>query len=155
MKKIFYSLLLILSVISLSSCLEGNLDELPLYEEAEIASVSTVRYRYISDEKSPSSDEFLVKEVDLSYTSDIDSNAGIVNIYVTISEEFPTDQLNKLSKKELVIAVALSTAARMMPTNGSPKLGIRGDWSKANTYVVEAAGGKKKDWIIEVVSLEK
>ena len=107
MKKIFYSLLLILSVISLSSCLEGNLDELPLYEEAEIASVSTVRYRYISDEKSPSSDEFLVKEVDLSYTSDIDSNAGIVNIYVTISEEFPTDQLNKLSKKELVIAVAL------------------------------------------------
>ena len=46
MKKIFYSLLLILSVISLSSCLEGNLDELPLYEEAEIASVSTVRYRY-------------------------------------------------------------------------------------------------------------
>ena len=155
MKKIFYSLLLILSVISLSSCLEGNLDELPLYEEAEITSVSTVRYRYISNEKVPSSDEFLVKEVDLSYTSDINPETGTVKIYATASEGFPAEELSKLSKSELVIAVALSTAARLTPTNGSPKLGVPGDWSKANTYVVEAAGGKKKDWTIEVVSLEK
>ena len=155
MKKIFYSLLLVLSTISLSSCLEGNLDELPLYEEAEITSVSTVRYRYISDEKVPASDEFLVKEVDLNYTSDIDSKAGTVKIYAATSAEFPADQLSKLSKSELVIAVALSTAARLTPTNDSRKLGIPGDWSKTNTYTVEAAAGKKKDWTIEVVSLEK
>lgn len=155
MKRIFYSLLLIMSTISFSSCLKGDLEELPLYEEAEITSVSTVRYRYVSDEKAPESDDFLIKEVDLSYTSDIDSKTGAVKIYATVPAEFPAKELNNLSRSELVIAVALSTAARLAPTNNSPKLGVPGDWSKENTYVVQAAAGSKKNWTIEVVSLKK
>lgn len=155
MKKVFYNLLFVLLVISLSSCLKGGLEEFPVYEDAEITSVSTVRYRYVSDEKVPSSDEYLVKEVDLSYTSDINPEAGTVKIYASVSDEFPTEELSELSKSELVVAVSLSTAARLVPTGNSPKLGVPGDWSKENMYVVESAAGNKKDWTIEVVSLEK
>lgn len=155
MKKVFYNLLFVLLVISLSSCLKGGLEEFPVYEDAEITSVSTVRYRYVSDEKAPKSEEFLIKEVDLNYTSDIDTEAGVVTIHATVSAEFPASELKNLSKSELVIAVALSTAARLTPTNSSPKLGVPGDWSKENSYVVEAATGRKKNWTIDLVSLEK
>ena len=54
-----------------------------------------------------------------------------------------------------MVAVGLSTAARISPLNGSPTLGVPGDWSKPNTYVVDAANGTRKNWTIEVMSLMK
>lgn len=72
MKKILYCLTLVFSALLFSSCLKGGLEDLPEYEDAEITSVSAVRYRYMTDEKSPASGEYLVKEVDLTFDADID-----------------------------------------------------------------------------------
>ena len=80
MKKMVYNLLLIMTMISLSSCLTGGLDELDVYDGADITSVSTVRYRYITEDKSPASGQNIVKEVELTYTSEIDTDAAIVKI---------------------------------------------------------------------------
>lgn len=154
MKKIVY-LLLTLLMVSFSSCLTSGLDELALYEDADITSVSAVRYRYISSDISPASGQKIVKEVNLTYTSVIDSESKIVRITVKKPSNFPASELANLSTSNLMVAVAISTAARLFPQNGSPTLGVPGDWSKANLYTVEAANGAKKNWTIEVVSLEK
>ena len=45
MKKILYCLTLVFSALLFSSCLKGGLEDLPEYEDAEITSVSAVRYR--------------------------------------------------------------------------------------------------------------
>lgn len=156
MKKVIYNLFLMMVMISFSSCLTSGLDDLPVYEEAEITSVSAVRYRYISDEESPATGQKIVKEVNMTYTSEIDAEAATVKISVTTPENFPVSELNNLSTSaNLLVSVGLSTAARLTATNGSPDLGKPGDWSKPNTYTVEAANGKKKGWIIEIVSLKK
>ena len=155
MKKILYNLFLLFAVFSLSSCLDSNLDDLPEYEEADITSVSAVRYRYITDEKSPASGENIVEEVDLGYTADINADRREVKIKVTKPGSFPADQVNNLSKSNLVVVVSLSTAARIAPLDGSPKLGVPADWSSAHRYVVTAATGTQKEWTIEVVSLTK
>lgn len=155
MKKILYKLLSLVIVLSFSSCLDANLDELPVYEEADITSVSAVQYRYISDQKSPASGENIVEEVNLGYTGDINPESATVKIKVTKPETFPADQVNNLSKSNLVVVVTLSTAARLTPVEGSPKLGAPADWTTAHKYVVTSASGKKKEWTIQVVNLTK
>lgn len=156
MKKIIYSSFLTFMMVSFSSCLTGGLEDLPKYEEADITSVSAVTYRYISDEVSPASGQNIVKDVNMTYTSEIDPVAATVKISVTTPANFPEDELANLStKSNLVVAVSLSTAARLFPKDGSVELGVPGDWSKPNNYVVEAANGTKKNWTIEIVSLKK
>lgn len=156
MKKTVYNLFLMMVMISFSSCLTSGLDDLEVYEDAEITSVSAIRYRYISDEVSPASGQNLVKEVNMTYTSEINADAATVKISVTTPENFPESELNNLSTSaNLLVSVGLSTAARLSATNGSPDLGKPGDWSKPNTYTVEAANGKKKNWTIEIISLKK
>lgn len=155
MKKILYKLFLLFTVLSFSSCLKSNLDELPVYEEADITSVSAVQFRYLSDKKSPASGEYIVEEVNLHYTGDIDVDNATVKIKVKKPDTFPTVQEDNLSKANLVVVVTLSTAARLTPAEGSPKLGVPADWSKTHKYIVTSASGKKKEWTIEVVSLTK
>lgn len=155
MKRVIYHLFLAISLFSMTSCLTGGLEDLPVYEDANITSVSAVQYRYISDEKSPASGEYLVKDVNMTYTSEIDVDAGLVQISVSTPDNFPAEELGNLSTENLLIAVSISTAARITPEANSPKLGVPGDWSKPNNYVVEAANGTKKNWTIEIVSLKK
>lgn len=155
MKKIIYNVLLMMVMISFSSCLTSGLDELAIYEEADITSVSAVSYRYISDEKSPVSGQNVVKNVNLTFTSEIDIESALVKISVTTPNNFPESELGNLSKSNLLVAVGISTAARLTPINDSSILGIPGDWTTPNTYMVEAANGMKKNWTIEVVSFAK
>ncbi|MEG0468180.1 MAG: hypothetical protein RR551_07875, partial [Mucinivorans sp.] len=58
-------------------------------------------------------------------------------------------------KANLTGIVWLSTAARIIPLNGSPVLGVPGDWTKPNKYEVTAANGSKSVWTITVLSLEQ
>lgn len=155
MKKNIFNILLMLFSIFLSSCLDGNLEELPEYDDADITSVSTVQYRYITDEKHPASGENVVKEVELHYNADIDKDKGIVKIDVTIPSDISLDIVKNISKENLLIAVSLSTAARLFPIGDSPKLGVPGNWSKVNSYMIVSASGIKKDWKIEVVGLNR
>lgn len=155
MKRVIYHLFLAICLFSMTSCLTGGLEDLPIYGDADITSVSAVQYRYISDEKSPASGEYLVKDVNMTYTSEINTEAGLVQISVSIPDNFPVEELENLSIENLLIAVSVSTAARITPEANSPKLGVPGDWSKPNQYVVEAANGTKKNWTIEIVNFVK
>lgn len=154
MKNIIYSLI-VLCTLMLSSCLTSGLEELPLYEDAEITSVTAVKYRYISDEKSPSSGEFIVKEVDLSFEPSINEENGVVKIDVSLPTNFPQSEIDKVNNSNLLVVINISTAARIFPIEGAPKLGIPGNWEKPNRYKVLAANGTEKQWTIEVSKLNK
>lgn len=155
MKKILYSALIVMFMVSFTSCLKNDLEDLPEYKDANITSVSAMIYRYISDEKSPASDQYIVKEVNLTYDSDIDKDLKTVDITASIPANFPEAEKNNLSKSNVVVIVSLSTAARIQPIDGSPKLGVPGDWSKSNKYKVLAADGTEKIWTITLTSLTK
>lgn len=147
MKTFNYTIILFLSFI-LSSCLNGNLEDLPEYNEANITSVSTVRYRYIGT--FPGTTEQAVKDVDLTYKATIDDKNNSVTINVTVPSSFPSSQLNDLSASKLVVAVGLSTAARVAPVAGSPAFGVPGDWSNTNKYIVTAADKSTKEWVVKL-----
>lgn len=154
MKRYVYTILTLLVLLTFTSCLKGGLEDFPLYEDADITSVSAIRHRYYTDEKSPASGELIVREADLSYDVDIDSEAATVNISVSVPSNFPGEELDKVSVNNLVVVVSISTAARIFPLEGSPYLGVPGNWSKTNSYLVQAADGTEKIWKITVDGLD-
>lgn len=155
MKKIIYSILTLLATLFLSSCLHMGLEDLPEYEDALISSVSRVEYRYISDEISPASGQQIVKSSVLNHTADINKEAGTVAITATVPANFPTSERAKLSNANLSVNLNLSAGARIVPIGNSPTLGIPGDWSTPNKYLVTAANGTTKEWTITVANIVK
>lgn len=148
MKKIFYSLYLLLTTVLLSSCLKSGLEDLPEFADADILSVSKVEYRYVSDEIAPSSGQALVKNVTLSHSAKVNSEESTVNITVNVPDNFPQTELSRLSASALVVSLNISTAARIVPIDNSAILGLPSDWSKANKYQITAADGTKKEWTV-------
>lgn len=151
MKKVLYSLFLLLAVVSLSSCLNSGLEDLPEYSDADILSVSRVEYRYVSDEIAPSSGQQLVKNVSLGQSSNINKENSTLTINVNIPDNFPAAERPNLSASALVVSLNISTAARIAPIEGSAVLGVPADWSKANKYIITAADGTQKEWTITLV----
>lgn len=151
MKKVLYSLYLLLTVLLLSSCFKSGLEDLPAFGDADILSVSKVEYRYISDEIAPSNGQQLVKNVTLSHDAELDNENATVLIKVTVPDNFPQAELSNLSTSALVVSLNISTAARIIPFEGSATLGLPADWSKANKYQIVAADGSQKEWTISVV----
>ena len=61
-----------------------------------------------------------------------------------------------VSLSNLIAYIDLSTAARIMPLNGAPKLGSPGDFSaKEFKYQVTAADGTKREWTIKITDFVK
>lgn len=139
-----------LSVVSFTSCLKAGLDDFPAYTEANITTVNKVEYRYISSSISGASGQPIVKFVELSRQAAIDAKQASINITVTKPSNFPADQQNALSAEKLVVVVGLSTAARLTPIGDAPLMGVPGNWSKPNRYLVTAADGTKKEWTISL-----
>ncbi|MEG1616366.1 MAG: hypothetical protein RR202_09785 [Bacteroidales bacterium] len=150
MKKFLNFLLIVMSVVSFTSCLKAGLDDFPAYGDANITTVNKVEYRYISSSVSNASGQQVVKYVELSRQASIDAEKGTVTITASKPSNFPSDQLNNLSANKLVVVVGLSTAARLSPIGDAPLLGVPGDWSKPNKYLVTAADGTKKEWTISL-----
>lgn len=157
MKKYSYLFLLFL-LVSMTSCLKSGMDDLPEFEDSNITGVQKVEYRYVSDEISPASGQNITKYVELSKTQVIDTDAKTVKISVTVPEasaSFPAAEHAKCSKSNIAVMISVSTAARVTSVGDAPKMGVPGDWSKANKYVIVAANGTKSEWTVEVTDLKK
>ena len=123
-------LLVLLCLPFVSSCK----DDLEAYEEAEITSVGAY-HRYYTTEKDALTGEFKVAEKELEKSSG----------------SFTDAERAKVSLNKLVVYFNVSTAARVTPLDGSPKLGAPGDWTSERRYSVMAANGTKKTWTVKVV----
>lgn len=156
MKKIIFFLIGLFS-LTFASCLKSGLEDLPEFEDNDITEVPRVEYRFISDAVSNASNQNIVKYVGLTINSkNIDKNAKKVTLEVTVppaNTDFSAAERAKVSKENLVVVVAVSTAARVFPIGDAPRLGTPGNWSKPNQYRVEAANGDSSEWTIEVTTL--
>ena len=154
MIKLMKSSLLLMFVLVCSSCLKGNLDDLPAFEEANITDVKfDFRYKDTTDEWI--NGEPIVKVVTLT-VSDKVINAETGTITVPPADGPFTEAIrNTVTLTNLVGKFNLSTAAVIAPQDGAPTLGTPGDFSATRRYLVTAANGTKKDWTIQVTALNK
>ena len=151
MKNIKYTIskiFLFISLISLSSCLESGLDELPAYDTAEITDVY-FEYRY---EVTRSDGVRDIKYLRMTNAKREINAAGAVTMEIRVpaaSGTFTEEERAKVSLSNIVCYCYISTAANIEPIDGSPKLGTIGNFSSAVKYKVTAADGKTtKQWTI-------
>lgn len=128
-------------------------DDLPAYNEAEIASVGAY-HRYYTTEKDALTGEFKVAEKEMSKSDKvIDTDAATYVAKLTIPAAggtFTASEREKVSLSNLVVYFNVSTAARVTPLDGSPKLGVPGNWTSEHRYSVMAADGTKKIWTVKI-----
>lgn len=144
-----FKILLFLSVL-FSSCLKLGLDDLPVYNEAEILSFK-FEYRWYDD--AVGLGRMYVQELNVSNLV-IDSESAEIYLDLTVpaaSDLFPESERDKVSLENIVGYCDVSTAAVISPVDGSPILGEIGDFSsKELSYKVKAADGTEKMWILHI-----
>lgn len=147
MRKFIYVSLLLLS---LTSCIDSGLEELPVYNEAEMTSFN-LEHRYLLP--NANGVEHLVV-VGLTSTSVIDKEAGTITVTATVpspNSTFTQTERKKVSLQSIVGYSKLSPAAKIEPLEGSPVLGVIGDFSSIRKYKVTGADGKTtKIWTVKI-----
>ena len=144
MKKYYLLLVLIIS-LGLSSCLESGLDDLPVFEDADITNFNfEVRW------KDATTGDFKVYGLQNTPTIDKDNKTVINKITVpTANANFPEEVRNAVSVGNIVGYCDLSTAATIEPVEGAPKLGVPGNFSSSVKYKVTAADKQtEKIWTV-------
>ena len=130
-----------------------NLEELPVYESAEI---SNLRFEYRWWDENIK--QMRVVEMGVNNTINTEDNEITSIITVPATTDIFTQEIrDKVTLTNLAASLDISTAASVKPTNGSPALGIPGDFSKKEfTYLVTAADGiTKKEWKIIISEFKK
>ncbi len=153
MKIISKLLIFLCSLPLLTACW----DELPAYEEAEITKVGFY-HRFAGSGTDAVTGEPIMVETELSCTYEINSEAATVYVDVTVPDangEFTEEERNNVSQSNLWGYFNVSTAARVVPINGSPALGTPGDWTVPQEYRLTAADGTTKDWTVTIRSFSK
>lgn len=150
---------IVLMAAAFSSCLTSNTESIEAYTHNHIVDVAGVWYRYITVENE-NSDREIMRKVELDGIERvIDSEARVVTIKVNPSQgrlnSIPVAARAELSISNVAVVVALPTAARLFPVGNSPKLGLNGDWSKPNKYIVRAANGDEAEWTIQITEFNK
>lgn len=154
-KKNIKWLLALLILPMLAAC---SWEDLPAYEEAEITGVQFY-YRWASTtQKDPITGEPMVKEQLLTSKSNINSEAGTIEVTVTVppvSNNFTANARAACSLEQLWAQVSLSTAARLTPEGNSKPLGTPDNWTTEHSYKVTAANGASKICTIKVIGFNK
>ena len=149
MKKILNLILIAMSAVFLSSCLEHNLVDLDTYDEGNVTGVYGVYHRYYLGSTIPVNGERQVTQAALTVSNPVqDVNSSTYSFDVSLPTNFPESERSSVNVSKLVVILNISTAAIIEPVDGSPTLGAPGDWSKPNRYKVTAADGSEKVWTV-------
>lgn len=154
-KKNIQWLLALLILPMLAAC---SWEDMPAYEEAEITGVQFY-YRWASStQKDPITGEPVVQAVRLTTSSNINSEAGTIDVTITVpaaGNNLPADVRQGITLDQLWAQVSLSTAARLTPEGNSKPLGTPDNWTTEHSYKVTAANGTSKIWTIKVIGFNK
>ena len=147
MKKIINIAMLLVLLVSASSCLKSGLDDLPTYDEAKITNIY-FEYRWYDD----AAKQLRVQTLTLAKTIDEENNTVTCKITVPGTNAVFTEQIrNEVSLSKIVCYIDMSTAARLTPVNAAPTLGEVQDFSaKDFRYLITAANGDKREWTIKI-----
>lgn len=116
MKKIINIAMLLVLLVSASSCLKSGLDDLPTYDEAKITNIY-FEYRWYDD----AAKQLRVQTLTLAKTIDEENNTVTCKITVPGTNAVFTEQIrNEVSLSNIVCYIDMSTAARLKPLNAAP-----------------------------------
>ncbi|MCE4566962.1 hypothetical protein INQ51_21755 [Maribellus sp. CM-23] len=157
MKRIlnYKTLILMLGVLfSFTSCLKRGLDDLPAFDEAEIANIF-FEHRYLDPDDEWIDGSEVVKNQRLEVAKEINGNE--VDVIITVPEAsgtFTEEERQNVSLSNIVCYMNISTAATIEPVDGAPVLGKPGDFSTSRKYKITAANGKTaQTWTIKITEL--
>lgn len=151
MKKFIKVLILFTAASFLSSCLDYNLKTLDTYDGSEILGVQGVYHRYYLNTTIPVSGERQVKQNGLTVSNqNKDIQKAEYTFDVSVPSNFPSGEVANVSASNLVVVLNVSSAAIVEPQEGSPKLGVPGDWSKPNKYLIKAADESSTIWTVKL-----
>lgn len=140
-------------LLTFTSCLKSGLDDLPVYDQAEMTNVK-FEYRWWDE----SAKQMRVIELPTDKTLETDNKTFKCVINVPNTNATFTQQVRDgVLLSNIVATVDISTAARVKPLNGAPVLGTPSDFSaKVFRYLVTAADGKTKaEWTIDITDFKK
>lgn len=140
--------LLLLICLQFASC---SKEDLPAYEDALITKVGAY-HRFITGDKDAMTGEFISAQKELTGEYSIDEENGVAAATFTIPAaggKFSEEERAKVSLNNLVVYINVSTAARVTPIEGAPKLGTPADWTSPHKYKVMAANGAEKIWTVK------
>lgn len=147
----------LLSLLCFLPLLASCWEDLPAYDGTDITKVGFY-YRFAGPNKDTQTNEPIMVEKELNCNYDIDADAAVVNVDVTVPAAqgtFTEEERAKVTQSKLWGYVTLSTAARIFPENGTNALGTPDDWTKEHKFKVAAADGTSKIWTIKVRSFTK
>ena len=148
-------LLMLLCLPFVSSCKK---EDLPAYGEAEITKVGFYHKYYGPDKDGLTGENNSVnKELQCRYT--INNDAATVDCSVTVpaadGRVLRKAYVREVSQSKLAGYMKVSTAAHVIPIEDAPTLGVPGDWTHTNKYVVKAADGTEKVWTVRITEFKK
>jgi hypothetical protein len=160
MKKIINYKFLIFAIgalFSFTSCLKSGLEELPAFEDTEIANIF-FEHRYLDPNEKWTDGSSVVQFQRLDVTKEIKTNeaASEDSVIVTLSipmasGSFTSEERQKVTLENIVCFMNISTAAKIAPLDGAPVLGKPGDFTSPRKYKITAADGiTSRIWVIKV-----
>lgn len=143
----------ILLAVMNSSCIDWGLEELPAYDEAEITDFD-LEYRYVTTNANGVEQLAVVTLGADVVISEDDATITVTPSIPAPSGSFTQEERRKVSLESIVAYAKLSPAAKIVPLDGAPKLGIPGNFSEVRRYKVVAADKKtSKEWTVIINSL--
>ena len=152
MKTINNFILLLLLMVSTSSCLKAGLDDLETYDQSEITNIR-FEYRWWDET------EKRLRVIEMNVDKNIDAKSKEISCTITVPEAsnaFTSSVRENVSLNNLTMNVDISTAARIKPIGNSPTLGAPQDFSaKDFIYQVTSASGTSTEWSIKIIDFKK
>lgn len=135
-----------------ASCLENNLEDIEVYDGADITSVRGMYY-YYNYTTTPAGDNIFDWGNISRQNVVIDDENNTVSIGIATPA---TANIDQFSPQKVVMMLTISTAATIEPIDNSAVLGIESDWTagKINKYKITAANGVSKVWTVVVESYD-
>lgn len=136
--------IMLMTLFSMTSCLEHGLEDLDAFEECRITAWPAVYYRYYTGDQMAVNGQQQVKQIQLTRKAGSnDYDEGDTFFELTVApDNVPADEKPNVKLDNLVVTISVSTGATVEPIEGAPRLGVPGDWSKPNKYKITAADGK-------------
>ncbi|MDO5418805.1 MAG: hypothetical protein Q4F50_01885 [Bacteroides sp.] len=148
-KNIFF--MMIGCILLFTSCLKSGLDDI---ENSDLCAISslTMEYRWIS-QNANNYDQLSRQQMTLSKNTPDENNEIRFTVTVpTVSTSFPKEIRDHVSLDGLYMITVISSAAKIQPLNGAPKLGVPGEFEigKDYQYEVIAANGNRSVYHIVI-----
>lgn len=147
-KNIFF--MMIGCMLLLTSCLKSGLDDI---EDSDLCAISslTMEYRWIS-QNANGYDQLLRQQMTLSKNTPDENNEIRFTVTVpAINSSFRKEVRDHVSLDGLYMITVISSAAKIQPLNGAPKLGLPGEFEIGKDYQYEVIAANGKSAVYHIV----